>query len=161
MQIGEKTKAVIAFGIAVAIIIFAALVANAALNQDTVAEKTGKLDAALKSADAQDLNVTAVSLADIYGTDYVDAITVCAGTPVANLEQAGVPVEKMRLSGETVPLAYNYIALAKQDGTVDFDRFAVKDVNLCPQGRISQVPPQGLAPFVKSPDSGEWMFAGQ
>lgn len=160
MQLGEKAKAIVAFGIAVAVIIFAGLVANAALNQDTVAEHETKLDKALKSADAQDLSVTAVALADIYGMDYVEAITVCAGMPLNELEQIGVPTEKMRLSGETVPRGVNYIAMAKQDGTVDLDRFEVEKVNLCPQGQVAQILPQGLMPFVKDTQSDAWLFAG-
>lgn len=161
MKLGEKTKAIIAFGIAVAVIIFAAIVAHAALNQDTVAEKEGKLDAVLKSADAQDLQVTGVALADVYGLEYVNAITVCAGTPKSTVEQLGVPLDKLHLSGDTVPLRYNYIALATQDGTIDVDRFDTEKVNLCPQGQNAQVQPMRLAAFVKDPESGTWLFAGQ
>lgn len=160
MQLGAKAKAIVAFGIAVAVIIMAGLVANAALNQHTVAEQESKLDKVLKSADAEDLNVTAVALGDIYGMEYVQAITVCAGMPLDQLQQIGVPTEKMRLSGDTVPRSVNYIAMAKQDGTVDLDRFEVHKVNLCPQGQVSQIPPQGLMPFVKDTQSDAWLFAG-
>lgn len=128
-----------ALGVVVGIVVVWALaIAGMVLAGSTTNQKdpgfptAGALSRTVSALDRQGLTITAVSLADIYGEDYIAGAFLCDGVDAESFGEAyEVDTAGLELVDGRVPAGTSYLMLRSAEGAAVFDQVDRADVDLC------------------------------
>lgn len=157
MQLSRTARNIVVAGIATMIILAGAAMVFAGVNTSAL-DKTTRVEETLKVFDASDLNAGALVFADLYGQDSLGAAFLCPGMTAGQIEQGyGVDVSSLRIPESGIQEKYNYVVVAKQDGSFEFDRFDREVVDFCANGPQQPFDAKSLVPVVKDPATSTWI----
>lgn len=145
------------------IVAFAGLMAIVVAASGTSAgalEKRDKLDSTLSAMSAQELNVGAVSLMDMYGEEYIAAAILCPGMNSGQVAQMyGIDEDQLGFGGD-IDVDDNYLMLAREDGSVSTRHFDRSKLDLCIGNTAGQTfSTASLLAVVKTQDGGWQILA--
>ncbi|CAB0680794.1 hypothetical protein FRC0069_00456 [Corynebacterium diphtheriae] len=119
----------------------------------------GKLETVLSRMSNNGLRITALSLADVYGPDWVAAAMICPGEDEKSIkDNYGVDPAQLHLKGTKVPDDVNYIVMANKEGGFTFEQFDRVEVDVCSTPVQGGFDTRQLVPFIKQ-ENGGWAIA--
>lgn len=166
MTLSKKAQGIVAGIVVLWLLVIAGLVAATAMAQagdNSTASTAGSLERNVKGVEGMGLNATAFAFSDIYGEEYLAAGIICAGETTESITQNfGIPateLEALELGPEGVPAGVSYVALAKQDGQVDYDKIDSAQVELCLSPMVGMFDSRSMLPLSKV-EPGLWALLG-
>ncbi len=158
MHLSKKSLGIVAAISLVWLIVLAGMVATTA-SQDPRLARAGALEHTVGAFDRQGLNLAAVSVADIYGEEWIAGAFACPRqTPEAIGAQLDIdPTELDLLGDRDVPDDTNYLILRSMDGEVALDPIDRSIVDLCATPLGGYFNTYDMLPVAKTQDGG-WML---
>ncbi|MGP6173907.1 hypothetical protein [Corynebacterium sp. A21] len=156
MRLSKISQGIIAGVVVIWVAVVAVMVAGAAGSTDSSFPGKGALERNVAALETQGLSVSAISMADIYGEEYIAGAIICAGeTPETIAANYDVDVAGLELGAEGVPAGSSYLLLRTMDGTPVFDEIDSSKVDLCSQPLAGYFDTQALMPLGQI-ESGSW-----
>lgn len=166
MTLSKKAQAVVVSIVVIWLVAIAGLVAATAMTQagdNSTAPNAGALERNVAGVEEMGLNATAFAFSDIYGDEYGAAGILCAGETTESIAQnfglGAAELEPLELGPEGIPAGVSYIALATQDGKVDFDKIDSSKVELCQTPMTGVFDTRSMMPLSKM-GPGLWALLG-
>ena len=158
MHLSKKSLGIVAAISLVWLIVLAGMVATTA-SQDPRLARAGALEHTVGAFDRQGLNLAAVSVADIYGEEWIAGAFACPRqTPEAIGAQLDIdPTELDLLGDRDVPEDTNYLILRSMDGEVALDPIDRSIVDLCATPLGGYFNTYDMLPVAKTQDGG-WIL---
>ncbi|QGU06488.1 hypothetical protein COCCU_02670 [Corynebacterium occultum] len=155
MRLSKISQGIIAAVIVIWIICLAALVINAAGKNDVDFPAKGALERNVTALDEQGLQLSALSMADIYGEEYVAGSFICPGATTESINQSlEVDAGELNLGAEGVPAGSSYLLLRTADGAAHFDEVDIDTVDFCSQPLEGYFNTYDLMPLGKYAEGG-------
>lgn len=155
MRLSKISQGIIAAVIIVWVICLAALVVNAAGKNNVDFPAQGALERNVAALDEQGLQIAALSMADIYGEEYVAAGFICPGDTTESIaEGLDVDAAELELGAEGVPAGTSYLMLRTAEGDTRFDEVDIAAVDFCAQPLDGYFNTYDLMPLAKYTEGG-------
>ncbi|MCQ9352213.1 hypothetical protein NQ015_04910 [Corynebacterium sp. 153RC1] len=156
-QLSTRAKQLLILCIVAVAGLMAIILAASAVSQSSLSQQD-KLDQTLSSFNAQGLTASAVSLTDMYGSEYVAGAVLCPGLNSQSVASMyGVEESQLNFTGE-IAEDENYILLAAEDGTATTRHFERTQLDMCSSGNAGQpFNASGLLPVVRT-EQGGWVL---
>ncbi|AKP08091.1 Hypothetical protein Cp262_0424 [Corynebacterium pseudotuberculosis] len=117
--------------------------------------KEGTLESTLHKIGSSNVHVTALSLSDLYGPEWVAGAMICPGATEQSIAQNyGIDTTDLHLNGGQVPEDVNYIVMASGDGDIRFEQLNRNEIDVCSVGPQGGFETSSLIPFIKQ--DGVW-----
>ncbi|ADK28208.1 hypothetical protein [Corynebacterium pseudotuberculosis] len=117
--------------------------------------KEGALESTLHKIGSSNVHVTALSLSDLYGPEWVAGAMICPGATEQSIAQNyGIDTTDLHLNGGQVPEDVNYIVMASGDGDIRFEQLNRNEIDVCSVGPQGGFETSSLIPFIKQ--DGVW-----
>ncbi|GGG75244.1 hypothetical protein [Corynebacterium pelargi] len=157
MQLPKPLRALATVLIVLFLLIVAGMIFKA--SQEEQQPLSGKrLEATLQKLEDQNIHIAGLVMADLYGTEWMEAATVCSGMTVEQVEQLGVGSDLFAIEEGSIPMDKNYLVFVNQDGDFASAEFNTEDVNLCFQGQPTAFRAYDMNQFYLDGDT--WILAG-
>lgn len=158
MSLPKPLKALAAALIVLFLLLVAGMIVAAHRSADTPLEGK-RLEATLESMESKNISAVGLAMADLYGTEWTQGISICSGMTVEQIEKVGADTDLFMLEDRMIPEDTNYIVLANNDGEFKAIKLDTDKVDLCRfPGRPTRVDPLSLAPFFRQDQT--WYLAG-
>lgn len=156
MRLSKISQGIIAGVVVIWIAVVAVLIAGAAGNTDSSFPGKGALERNVAALEEQGLSVSAISMADIYGEEYIAGAIICSGETAETItENYDVDAAELELGAEGVPAGSSYLLLRTIDGTPVFDEIDSNKVDLCSQPLAGYFDTRAMMPLGQI-ESGSW-----
>ncbi|AZA12035.1 hypothetical protein [Corynebacterium gerontici] len=158
MSLPKPLKALAAILIVLFLLLVAGMIVAANRNADTPVEGK-RLESTLSDMESKNISAVGLAMADLYGTEWTQGISICAGMTFEQIEKVGADTNLFVLKERKIPEDTNYIVLADREGQFKAIKLDTAKVDLCRfPGRPTRVDPMSLAPFFLQDHT--WYLAG-
>lgn len=155
MKLNTKLRGALIALVGVFVLAVAGMIVSAHSENGTT-DQHDELEQTLARMESMGLNTVGVSMREVFGNEYPQAVAVCPGETEREVEeQYGVDASDLHLGDHEVPENTNYLLLGKAPKGQRFVQFSRDHVDFCAQ---KPRPFRTQVPSLFVHDSGTWYF---